>query len=393
MLEDAEPLIGTDKARRIVARQAEDGLRQIIGAKAEEFGALGDLAGAQCRPRQLDHRADEIGHLDAGFFHHLGADAIDHRLEDVELLSGSDQRHHDLGLDRLAGLLDHRGRRLEDRRRLHLVDLGIGDAEAAAAVTEHRVGLVQRHRPLADRGEVLACQLRHLGKFSFGLGQKFVERRVQQADRHRQPLHDAEDLGEILALYRQQLGEPGTPSGFILGHDHPAHRADAVGFKKHVLGAAEPDALGTKAASGARIDQGLGVGANLHAADRIRPAHQGREIAGELRLDRRHRTDHDLARRPVDRDDFVRPHDNVSGCHRALGVIDAHIAGTGNAGPPHAARYHRGVAGHTAARRQDASGRMHAVDVVRARLDAHQDCGFAASSERFGLVGREHDLA
>src|SRR5438552_10253057 len=56
VLEDPEPLIGADKARRIVARQAEDGLRQVIGAKAEEFGALGDLAGAQRRPRQFDHR-------------------------------------------------------------------------------------------------------------------------------------------------------------------------------------------------------------------------------------------------------------------------------------------------------------------------------------------------
>ena len=65
VLEDAEPLIDAEKARRIVARQAEDGLGQIVGAEAEELGGLGDLAGAQRRARQLDHRADQIGHLDA----------------------------------------------------------------------------------------------------------------------------------------------------------------------------------------------------------------------------------------------------------------------------------------------------------------------------------------
>src|SRR5665213_1071395 len=56
LLEDAEPLIGADKARGIVARQAIGGLRQVVGAEAEEFRALGDLAGQQRGARQLDHR-------------------------------------------------------------------------------------------------------------------------------------------------------------------------------------------------------------------------------------------------------------------------------------------------------------------------------------------------
>ena len=62
VLENPEPLIGPDKARRVIARQAEDGLGQVVGAKAEELGGLGDFAGEQRRSRQLDHRADEVGH-------------------------------------------------------------------------------------------------------------------------------------------------------------------------------------------------------------------------------------------------------------------------------------------------------------------------------------------
>src|SRR6202008_4280956 len=60
MREDAGLLVGSEEARRVVARDAEHGLRQVIGAEAEEFGALGDLAGEQRSARQLDHRADEI---------------------------------------------------------------------------------------------------------------------------------------------------------------------------------------------------------------------------------------------------------------------------------------------------------------------------------------------
>ena len=45
-------------------------------------------------------------------------------------------------------------------------------------------------------------------------------------------------------------------------------------------------------------------------------------------------------------------------------VVDPQLAGAGDAGPAHAARHHRGVAGHAAAGRQDALGGVHAVDVL-----------------------------
>src|SRR5947209_19664901 len=45
VLENAELLIGAAEARRVVARDAVDRLRQIVRAEAEERGALRDLAG------------------------------------------------------------------------------------------------------------------------------------------------------------------------------------------------------------------------------------------------------------------------------------------------------------------------------------------------------------
>jgi hypothetical protein len=68
-------------------------------------------------------------------------------------------------------------------------------------------------------------------------------------------------------------------------------------------------------------------------------------------------------------------------------VVDPDRAGAGDAGLAHAARHHGGVRGHAAARRQDALGRVHAVDVLGRGLDAHEDdalpCAFrfSASSE------------
>ena len=57
------------------------------------------------------------------------------------------------GLASLAGL-DQLGGRLEDGPDLHLGHLGIGDAQADAAVAHHRVGLVQLLAALLDVGRL-----------------------------------------------------------------------------------------------------------------------------------------------------------------------------------------------------------------------------------------------
>ena len=67
----------------------------------------------------------------------------------LEFLDAADQRNHDLG-NHLDALLRHQHHGFEDGARLHLGDLGIGDAEAAAAVAEHRVELVQILHALGD---------------------------------------------------------------------------------------------------------------------------------------------------------------------------------------------------------------------------------------------------
>src|ERR1700761_3830058 len=66
LLDDAELLVLADKARGVVARDAEHGLSQIVGAKAEERGGLGYVGRKQGGARQFDHCADLIGEFDPG---------------------------------------------------------------------------------------------------------------------------------------------------------------------------------------------------------------------------------------------------------------------------------------------------------------------------------------
>ena len=74
-------------------------------------------------------------------------------------------------------------------------------------------------------------------------------------------------------------------------------------------------------------------------------------------------------------------------------VVDAERAGARDARAAHAARNHRRVARHAAARRENARRRVHAVDVLRARLVADQDDRLALGLKLLGVVRREHDLA
>ena len=101
-----------------------------------------------------------------------------------------------------------------------------------------------------------------------------MQRRIEQADRDRQPGHDPEELDEVGALHRQELGERGAPALFVVGQDHLAHGDDAVGLEEHVLGAAQADALGAELARGAASSGVSALARTFSRRTRVGPAHQ-----------------------------------------------------------------------------------------------------------------------
>ena len=137
---------------------------------------------------------------------------------------------------------------------------------------EHRVELVQVGGARAQFFSADAHHFGDFGDFGVGMGQEFVQGRVEQPDRHRQPVHDLEQFGEIPPLDRQQFGQRGAPARFGVGEDHFAHRDNAFALEEHMLGAAKPDALGAEAARHARVGGGLRVGAHFHASALRRPS-------------------------------------------------------------------------------------------------------------------------
>ena len=113
-------------------------------------------------------------------------DGIDVALDQIELGLAGDQRHHDLRRDRLAAALGGLDRGLEDGARLHLGDLRIHDGEPAAAEAEHGVELGELADPIGEPAGIGPHGGGDLGDLRLAVRQEFVQRRIEQADRHRQ---------------------------------------------------------------------------------------------------------------------------------------------------------------------------------------------------------------
>ena len=145
----------------VIAAEAEGHLRQVIRAEAEEVRLLGDLVGRERGARDLDHRADVVLHVHASIFNQRVRRADNDVLDELELLALADQRDHDVRRDHRAGLGADLERRFDDGVGLHLGDLRIGDAQAAAAVAHHGVELMQAGDDLV---QVLDGQAHFLGQ-------------------------------------------------------------------------------------------------------------------------------------------------------------------------------------------------------------------------------------
>ena len=290
-------VLGQESPLGVVAGEAERGLGQVVGAEAEEVGFLGDLLGDQAGPRQLDHRPDR-------------ARPVRRRLprstslivrstdgpEQFEFAFVGDQWQHDLDLGRRVRL--RRPRRVQPRR-----SPWPASRRARAAGSPRRaprvpsIGLTSsRSRATAEahlgpaRPPCVAA-FAGLGELAFEAGDRdeLVERRIEQPDRHRQALHHLEQCPEVLALDLAETIETvdelvfqrpavcasrveALAPGQLAGDEHLADQLFAVGAEEHVLGAAEPDALGAHVDRVAGVFGGVGIGPDARACGSRRPS-------------------------------------------------------------------------------------------------------------------------
>ena len=117
------------------------------------------------------------------------------------------------------------------------------------------------------------------------MGNKLVQRRIQQAHGYRQSLHGFENAFKITPLDREQLVKSLTASGFIIGQNHFAHGLDPVAFKEHVLSTAESNTHSSEGTGNAGIMRGVGIGPDLHPGIFICQGHQFTKVTAHFRGD------------------------------------------------------------------------------------------------------------
>src|ERR1039457_1744215 len=427
LVEDGERIVGENllilvlllELRIVVAREAHGGLGQIVGAEAEELRFLGDVAGSQRGARDFDHGADHVPQvLQAGLAEHFLGNGDHDLLLIIELLDAADQRDHDFG-NHLHALLGHLHDGFEDGARLHFRDLGIGDAETAAAMAQHGVELVELFHPLEQLGDdgleilhlgaelhVLGCQLAllldvgvgqdgHVHHQVYALGEELVERRIERADDHREAVHGGEETGEILALHGEEFQQGLAAALFVARQNHGLHVLDAVLGEEHVLGATQSDAFGAELARRFGVARDIGISAHAElAAELVGPLHEGLQHArGWVGVNGVGLAGKDFAGGTIERNPvaFLQGDDlAVDGDGDFLFMlVDGDGLGAGDARGSHAAADHGGVAGHAAARGEDALGYFHAVNIVGHGFLADQyDGGNLGGNHR--IVGREY---
>ena len=379
----------------VVAREAEGHLRQVVRAEAEELRFLRHFVGGERRARDLDHRADFILEVALRFRDEFVGDFDDDLLDERKLFHFARQRDHDLGNDvPIFMLFLDVDRRFDDGSRLHARDFGIGDGKAAAAVTHHRVELVQVGNDLLDLRDRLVLRLCERRDVLFGRGNELVQRRIEETDGYGVTAERLVQFFEVALLHRLDLRQSSLSLFHGIRADHFAERRDTVGLEEHMLGAAKADALRAEGSRLLRVCGGIRVGADSHCLIFVGKLHDPSEVAG--RSIRRHGRDAfavDVAGGAVEGNDvalFI-----YFAVHGELLVLFVHldVAAAGNTAGAHAARNDSRVRGHTAAHGQNALRIVHTFDVFGGSFQTDEDDLFALLALFDGVFRGEHDLA
>ena len=204
----------------------------------------GEALGGERRPRRLDHRTDgDDGRLQLRM-PDLVEDLAHPGSGDPQLLGVDHERDHDLDV-RVLATLEQAGGGGAQRSHLHLVHAGAQHTEPHTARPDHRIGLTEtpdRDQFCALLGGQLAAGLAS-GEVD-EVGEEFVQRRVEQPNRHRARVHGVEQALEVVGLGDFEFGERRRLGLGVGGEDEAAHDRQPVVGQEHVLRPAQADPPG-----------------------------------------------------------------------------------------------------------------------------------------------------
>src|SRR6202158_370567 len=269
------------KSPSIIARESHAHLRQIICPKRKEFRNLRDLVSQNSRPRNFNHRPHGIFKFYSRFPNDLSRNTMRRIRQYLKLLTVHNQGMHNLReYFNSRFLAFHRS--FNYRLNLHFQNLRIRNAQSATAMSKHWIRFMQLLDPTRDNVNVHADFARQLFLLLPVVRHEFMQRRIQQANRHRIPVHLLKDPAEISPLVWQKLRQRLASRLGRIGDDHFLDRELPIRalfgvfeiLEEHVLRANQTDSLCSHFTRFLCVVRRIGVGSHAQSANAIRPAHQ-----------------------------------------------------------------------------------------------------------------------
>ena len=223
--------------------EAIDGVNVIV--IAGDFGAESgnDFAAGDGGCRGFDHRAECVRHCEALFFLDLGGNLDGDFENGLDFGGDNHERDFDFGF-RMFTFLNEFGGGIQDGLNLHFGDFGVRNGHTDRTVTEHRVFFL--FEPAV-------------------VGEEFVERGIEQADRHAVTIHDFHGVFEVGFGEFVDFLECFFSFCLVVTEEDGLDVGQAVA-QEHVFGSEEADA--TRAlVEGGKCFGGFGVGADVEGFD------------------------------------------------------------------------------------------------------------------------------
>jgi len=168
-----------EKARRVVAADAEGGLGEIVGAVGEDsaVSAISPALSAARAARSWCRPGSDLG---LALLRHRLRHRVDACLDEVELGAGRDQRTITSGTTGLPVRLPASDRRLEDRARLHSAISGYTIASRQPRKPSIGLNSEKLARAIGELARIGAHRLR-LVDLARRVRQELVQRRIEPA--------------------------------------------------------------------------------------------------------------------------------------------------------------------------------------------------------------------
>ncbi len=236
-------------------------------------------------------------------------------------------------------------------------------------------------------------------EFDFVVRNKFVQRRIEQADGNRMSCHDRQGFHDVFFDVAVQFVQRGFTFFMAVADDHftqQEQRLFAVFSIKHVFRTEKSDAGGAETHCLQGICRGFHIGANVHLFHLVHNFHQFAVRCVFIDVDRYQRqcTFVHEACGSVQADPVAfMQHLPVAGTEGAVFNIDLDVVAAHDAAFTPAARNECRVRGHTAFAGQNGFRSMHTFHVFRGSFVAYQDDRRFFLGKFDGSFGIEYDDA